>query len=111
MTKNEKARYWRRHVADCEASGLSGRAYAKRAGISVSGLSYWRKRMVARPEASARRDDHDAAFLPVHLGPSRAAGPAALEIGLLSGRLVRLTGPVDPEWLTVVIRLLESPCS
>ena len=111
MTKNEKAIYWRRHVADCQASGLSGRAYAQRAGISVSGLSYWRKRIASSPEASASRTGADAAFLPVHLGSSRAVGPAALEIGLLSGRLVRLTGPVDPEWLALVIRLLEAPCS
>ena len=76
MTKNEKALYWRRHVADCQASGLSGRAYAQRAGISVSGLSYWRKRIASSPEASASRTGADAAFLPVHLGPSRAMGPS-----------------------------------
>ena len=111
MTKNEKAHYWRRHVADCEASGLSGRAYAKRAGISVSGLSYWRKRVARSSDASTSRASREAGFVPVHLGPSRAAGPAALEIGLLSGRLVRLAGPVDPEWLAGVIRLLEAPCS
>ena len=111
MTKNEKALYWRRQVADCQASGLSGRAYARRAGISVSGLSYWRKRVAANPEASASRAGPDAGFLPVRLGATRAAGSTALEIGLLSGRLVRLTGPVDPEWLAAVIRLLEAPCS
>ena len=111
MTKNEKATYWRRHVAECQASGLSGRAYAKRAGISVSGLCYWRRRVARSPEASASRTSRDAAFLPVHLGASRAAGPAALEIGLVSGRVVRLTGPVDPEWLATVIRVLEAPCS
>ena len=111
MTKNEKAHYWRRHVAECHTSGLSGRAYAKRAGISVSGLSYWRKRVARSPDASTSQASRDAGFVPVHLGPSRAAAPAALEIGLLSGRLVRLTGPVDPEWLALVIRLLEAPCS
>ena len=111
MTKNEKALYWRRHVAECQASGLSGRAYAKRAGISVSGLSYWRKRMAASGDASARRAGRDVGFLPVHLGGARATDSQALEIGLLSGRVVRLTGPVDPEWLALVIRLLEMPCS
>ncbi len=111
MTRNEKAIYWRRHVADCLASGLSGRAYAKRAGVSVSGLSYWRKRVAASQQIRSTRAGDDAGFLPVHLGASRGAGPAALEIGLLSGRLVRLTGPVDPEWLAVIIRLLEAPCS
>ena len=110
MTRNEKAIYWRRHVADCLASGLSGRAYAKRAGVSVSGLSYWRKRVAASQEIRSTQGGDDAGFLPVHLGASRVAG-ATLEIGLLSGRLVRLTGPVDPEWLAVVIRLLEAPCS
>ena len=50
MTKNEKTLYWRRQVADCQASGLSGRAYARRASISVSGLSYWRKRVAANPD-------------------------------------------------------------
>lgn len=108
MTKNEKATYWQRHVADCQASGLSGRAYAKRVGISVSGLCYWRKRVARSQEASASRAGAGAAFLPVHLGPSRAA---ALEIGLVSGRVVRLTAPVDPEWLATAIRVLETPCS
>ena len=111
MTKNEKAVYWRRHVAECQASGLSGRAYAKRAGISVSGLSYWRKRIARGPEASAVRAADGAAFLPVRLGGVRAADSQALEIGLVSGRVVRLTGPVDPEWLATVIRVLETPCS
>ena len=111
MTRNEKAIYWRRHVADYRASGLSGRAYAKRVGVFVSGLSYWRKRVAASQQMRSTRVDDDAGFLPVHLGASRVAGPATLEIGLLSGRLVRLTGPVDPEWLAAVIRLLETPCS
>ena len=111
MTRNEKAIYWRRHVADYRASCLSGHAYAKRVGIFVSGPSYWRKRVATSQQMRSTRVDDDAGFLPVHLGASRVAGPATLEIGLLSGLLVRLTGPVDPEWLAVVMRLLETPCS
>ena len=48
MTRNEKAIYWQRHVADYLASGLSGRAYAKRVGVSVSGLSSGSVRGVPR---------------------------------------------------------------
>ncbi len=110
MTKNEKVMFWRRHVADCQASGLSGRAYAKRAGISVSDLSYWRKRSAANPETRASAAGCDTGFLPIRLGGARAADSPALEIGLVSGRLIRLTGPVDPEWLAAVIQLLETPC-
>lgn len=110
MTRDEKAMLWRRHVADCQASGLSGRAYAQRAGISVSGLSYWRKRIVASPETRASTAGCNTGFLPVRLESARAADAPTLEIGLVSGRLVRLTGPVDPEWLATVIRLLETPC-
>jgi hypothetical protein len=111
MTRNEKAIYWRRHVADYRASGLSGHAYAKRVGVFVSGLSYWRKRVATSQQMRSTRVDDDAGFRSVHLGASRVAGPATLEIGLLSGLLVRLTGPVDPEWLAVVMRPLETPCS
>jgi len=55
MTKNENAMSWRRHVADCQVSGPSSRAYAKRAGLTVSGLSYWRKCVAEESGVDLRR--------------------------------------------------------
>jgi transposase-like protein len=53
--------FWSRHLAACQAQGVSINAYAKREGLSAVSLYYWRKRLglagsrprdvVARPQS------------------------------------------------------------
>ncbi len=111
MTRAEKTAYWRAHVAGLRQSGLSIRAYAQRAGVSVSGLQYWRKRAVdAGPGRAAPLSDTPA-FLPVTLRPAASAPDVAhVEIVLISGRRLRLTGPVEAPWLSTLVQILEAPC-
>lgn len=113
MTRSEKAMVWRRHVAEFQASGLSGRAYAKRAGITVSGLHYWRKRVGGGTGVNPQRvlSSPSEGFLPVTWAAPTTAEAAVVEIVLLSGRRLRLEGPVEAPWLSALVRLLETPCS
>ena len=37
--------FWSRHLAACQAQGVSINAYAKREGLSAVSLYYWRKRL------------------------------------------------------------------
>jgi transposase-like protein len=41
----ERADYWSQHLAAIKAEGITTQAYAKREGLSVNNLYYWRKRL------------------------------------------------------------------
>ncbi len=42
---SERAEYWSRHLAAIATEGISTQAYAKREGLAVASLYYWRKRL------------------------------------------------------------------
>ena len=102
MTRAEKAASWRAHVEGLRQSGLSIRAYARRAGVSVSGLQYWRKQL-AKAGTRPRVSDIPS-FLPVTVKPAPVLEPAAIEIVLASGHRLRLAGPVETQWLSTLIQ-------
>ncbi|BBF63887.1 MULTISPECIES: IS66 family insertion sequence element accessory protein TnpA [Acidithiobacillus] len=108
MTKNEKAAYWRQQVDGFQASGLSVKNYCAQEGLAVATLHYWRKRFADAVEP--RPIVHKTkGFLPVTLAPVRPS-VSPVEIMLLSGRSLKLTGPMDTGWLQTLVRVLESPC-
>jgi len=109
MTKEEKAAYWRQQVELHCASGLSVKAYCAREGLAVATLHYWRKRFGVSRQTVGTAPGVD--FVPIHLAPNSAHVPsAAVEIHLLSGRRLQLSGWVDPSWLQTLVRVLEGPC-
>jgi hypothetical protein len=108
VTRAEKTAYWRPHIEGLRQSGLSMRAYAKRAGVTVSGLKYWRKHLA--DAATGPRVSDSNPFLPVILKSAAPSELAAVEIVLVSGRRLRLTGPVEAQWLSTLVQLLETPC-
>lgn len=108
MTKEEKREIWRRRVEDYPASGLTITAYCAQEGIAVPSFYYWRKRF-ADGEVSPAEDAHGAGFLPVTVTQARLVAPA-IEVRLLSGRSLKLSAPVDGQWLHTLIQVLERPC-
>jgi hypothetical protein len=54
--------FWSRHLAACQAQGVSINAYAKREGLSAVSLYYWRKRLGL---AGSRRSPNWARRLPI----------------------------------------------
>ena len=108
MTKDEKTAYWRRQVDGFLVSGLSVKNYCAQEGIAVATLHYWRKRFA--DEVEPRPMVHGTkGFLPVTLSPVRPS-VSPVEIMLLSGRSLKLTGPMDTGWLQTLVRVLENPC-
>ena len=113
--------YWRGVVEACRRSGMSQAAFCRRRGLSSGTLGYWKCILAreARPGRSpARLEPKPPAFLPVRIAgpPPRPAAmsgapPASrgeLEIALGHGRLVRVRGRVDAQWLGAVIAVLEA---
>jgi hypothetical protein len=109
MTKEEKAAYWRQQVDLHRASGLSAKAYCAREGLAVATLHYWRKRFGISRQAMAAVPEEN--FVPIHLAPGpRMERNSTVEIHLLSGRRLQLSGWIDPSWLQNLVQVLEGPC-
>jgi transposase len=101
-----KEQQWRRWIRQWRASGLSGRAFCARQGLSEPSFDAWRRVL-------EQRAAEPAAFLPVQVVAAPVAAPAsALEVVLAQGRPVRVAPGFDPATLREVVRVPEEgrPC-
>jgi hypothetical protein len=123
----QKEAAWRRRLRRQAESGQSVRAWCRRHRVMETAFYWWRKELARRDgeRKSAARpaaEGQAASFVPVHVTrePGRDSDPehrgprdgdTPLEIVLTDGRRVRLTGPVNREWLAAVLDVLERrPC-
>jgi hypothetical protein len=111
---------WRRRLARHADSGQSVRAWCRRHRVKETAF-HWCRRELARRDAEqpplVRRNvdgvphhasSTDASFVPVHLADDPAPGSdPQIEIVLMDGRRVRITGPVNREMLAEVLDVLE----
>ena len=113
--------YWRALVEECRRSGGSQAEFCRRRGIATGTLSFWKHTLSREagpggPRAAA--GSVPPAFVPVRLAapaPSGEVPPAGapvwdgeLEIVLDRGRVVRVRGWVDPQWLGLVLGTFEA---
>lgn len=111
---------WRAILEEWRRSGLRQVDFCRRRGIPPGTLSCW-KHKVAREAQTATRPAASGpaarpgrpAFVPVRIVSPRAPAPATgageLEIVLGHGRLIRVRGRVEVEWLRQVLGALEAP--
>ncbi len=117
--------YWQGLIDECHRSGLSQAAFCRAHGIARRSLNFWKRKLSggAGDGASAVSDPAGAqrppAFVPVQVVSTRRPHDTAtlgsppvwegeIEIVLASGRLVRVRGRVDGEWLRQVIGMAEA---
>ncbi len=107
-------RYWRETdaraaLAAHRASGLSLAVFARRHGLTVQRLRWWRQRLT--PAASATPAPPQ--WLPVQLLAEPTRCPALpLEVVVRGGRVIRVPADFDPAVLRRVVAVLETetPC-
>ena len=110
--------YWQRQVEAQGQSGLSQATFCRRRGLRKGTFSFWKwtfaQEARARPQraTAAVRRAGPQAFVPIQLGP-RPVGPRSTPVGeveivLGPRRCVRVRGPVEPGWLTTVLRAVEA---
>jgi hypothetical protein len=108
-------RYWRETDAQAalaahRASGLSLPEFARRHGLTVQRLRWWRQRLTPAPSA-APTPPH---WLPVQLLPAPAcAAPVPLEVVVRGGPVIRVPADFDPAVLRRVVEALATatrPC-
>jgi transposase-like protein len=79
--------FWSRHLAACQAQGISINAYAKREGLSAVSLYYWRKRLGLA--GSRPRDVVASPFVPIQVersGDCASTSMFALRYELVANR-------------------------
>jgi len=100
---------WTRILERWKRSGLGGRAFCGREGLSEPQFYSWRRKLRLREEAGARRPRTRSAppvrFVPVEVKP----GPsAALELALSGGRVLRIPADFDAAALARLLPVLEA---
>jgi hypothetical protein len=96
-----KREYWQGHFRRQETSGLSKRAYCRKAGLSISQFSYWHRKAptVDSPESSRLVE------VPVKL---TAASQGSVEIVIDGRYTVRVGAEVGEQQLVRVVKVLDS---
>ena len=110
--------YWQRQVEAQGQSGLSQAAFCRRRGLRKGTFSFWKWTFAQEARArqqratAARRPAGPPAFVPIQLASVpvglRSTPVGEVEIALGPRRCVRVRGPVDPGWLTTVLRAVEA---
>lgn len=102
---------WKERVAQWKKSGQTAEVFAARRGLNPSTLRWWSSTL-QRPAAREGAHAFEAGFarvVPVEDATAQPAEPAALEIVLRSGRIVRVRQGFDAALLRELLAALEAP--
>ncbi|MGE4126499.1 MAG: hypothetical protein AB7E59_14785 [Pusillimonas sp.] len=102
--------YWEAHLNAIGAEGIDAKAYAKREGLAVSSLYYWRRRLKRQSAgdstlATTPGRSSERLFVPVAIGDTPAQSGRCLLI-LTSGVRLELPSLPSPQWLAQVNQAL-----
>jgi hypothetical protein len=105
---SSRQRGWLAHLKQCEASGETMKAYAKRNGLSIHAMYQaakgLRRRGALSPAAHSRTDGR-ASFVRVASPPSTSA---AWRVRFASGAVLEGAGPLSSESLTALVEALSA---
>ena len=100
---------WKKRVTEWKSSGLTSAAFAARRGLNPRTLLWWSSTL-RRPAARDVRCAAEVGFarvVAVDGAAARSVEPAALELVLASGRVVRVRRGFDPAVLRELLSALE----
>lgn len=101
---------WEQRVAQWKKSGQTAEVFAARRGLNPGTLRWWSSTL-QRPAAREGAHAAEAGFarvVPVDIATAPPAEPAALEVVLPSGRVVRVRPGFDAALLRDLLAALET---
>jgi hypothetical protein len=101
-----RAQRWRERIERWELSGLTVRAFCRKAGLSQGTFFYWRRALAQRSAGPAAKAAALPRFVPVTIRPSPHSPD--IEIQLPDGTVIRGTGEATPERLGQVAAALRA---
>lgn len=97
---------WQQRVAQWKKSGLTAEVFADEQDLNPRTLRWWAS-MLQRPQARAAKVDF-ARLIPFPAAPPTTVEPAALDLVLACGRIVRVRRGFDPAALRELLAVLEA---
>jgi len=102
---SEKRQFWQMVMETWQDSGLSVRQFCKNEGLSEPSFYFWRRKLnQTKSTPGSQQATVSGAFIEVSI-PSNA--PAALELVLSSGNILRIGTAADSSALSRVISVLR----
>lgn len=96
--------FWVEHVAAIEREEIPVTAYAKREGISLAAIYYWKAKLRVPAEVCGAAKSAGA-FVQLRVADSVDARiPAGCTLMLASGVCLEMAGLPAPEWLARLVR-------
>jgi transposase-like protein len=99
--------FWAPHVAAIEQESVPTAEYAKRHGLALHSLYYWRQKIKAATQTSSSPEG-SSAFVALTVGervPAQQPGSCTLVLG--PGVRVELPALPTPEWLAALGRAMQ----
>jgi len=96
---------WQRRVTQWKKSGLTAEVFAAQQGLKPGTLRWWSSAL--RRPAARRAEMGFARLVAADPAPSPSAEPAAIELVLPSGRMVRVRRGFDPALLRELLAVVE----
>jgi transposase len=97
---------WQRRVTQWKKSGLTAEVFAAQQGLNPGTLRWWSSAL-RRPAAPSAATGF-ARLVAADAAPSAATEPAALDLVLPSGRMVRVRRGFDPALLRELLAVVEA---
>jgi transposase-like protein len=99
VVSETKRKYWRKLIAEQEASGQKARPFCRERGIGEYSFYKWRRRL---------RQSDTVRFALLETAPAATASPdSALELVLRNGERLRIGNEVDAATLRMVLEAVR----
>ena len=109
-SKKVRAAEWAKRVERWKRSGLSAEEFSAREGLRAARLSWWRWYLSRKEPHRDVAAPSKPQFVPARVVERGDTKPVSscLEVVLANGRVVRISGAVEPKLLMEAIRVLEA---
>ena len=101
---NMGAEFWMAHVAAARQEAIPASEYARRHGLAVKSLYYWRRKLQKSGKIDAPLSAGKFVALRIEPGESR---PNNCALELPSGLRLEMSVLPSPEWLAALVRVVQ----
>lgn len=98
---NMGAEFWKAHVAAAKLEAIPASEYARRHGLAVKSLYYWRRKLTQSDTADAPQPS--SKFVALRIAPG-AAQQSNCTLALPSCLRLEMSALPAPEWLAALVR-------
>lgn len=95
--------FWSAHVAAANQEAIPGSEYARRHGLSVKSLYYWRRKL--KQPGTTDTQLPTSQFVALRIAPG-AAHQSHCTLALPSGLRLEMPALPQPEWLATLVRAI-----